>query len=115
MELKLVRPMAGTLQHFERCVTCAEPRVEHLPGHKWNGNFGYACAEFVPYQRSQRPEKLTALPMGFRIRGVGEQVKPGDYLLIHTTYFLLDGSIWVGEHIEEVGTFCMVWTDGQLD
>lgn len=48
---------------------------------------------------------------GYRLRQVGERVKAGDYLQIHKTFHLVDGTAWVGQVIDNVGAFSSIWTD----
>jgi transposase len=113
------RPMAGTLQLFERCQACNHCRVDHpemYPKGALKFSVDYRtglhcdCSEFIPFPRSGKVSSRTHMA-GYRVLQVGETVLPGDYLQCGKSYWIVDGSNWVGEEIEHIGPYSTVWTD----
>jgi len=54
-------------------------------------------------------EKTRKSLPGYHVLQPGETVKVGDYLQIGPTYYLVDGSVWVGDVIKHGGPFETVW------
>lgn len=109
MPLRIIS--ADQASWLERCQTCQEIRFEHYPSHEWCRHLGLACATFVPYPRTDLPNRRDSLPATYRLRLVGEIVMPGDYLQGSLTFMLVDGSTWVGDTIDHIGPYSRVWTD----